>query len=153
MSDSSVSSQTLADLVAQPDNAPVLRHLGVRSASDPVRFVAEAEASPYDEGGQIFFEEYGRGLPARARCMLSHYCLFVHPRTARIFALHQGRFTVALRADFARCGVGDAEHLRVGVTLDGDVDLRALGPGWALFRDDDEDAEAQFAWAYELAGR
>jgi len=42
-----------------------------------------------------------------------------------------------------------------GVTADGQVDLRALGPGWVLFDGDDteEEEDEPFRRAYECAGR
>ena len=78
--------------------------------------------------------------------------VMAHERTARIFALHLGRFTVAIRPDFGR---GDGEYagrLRAE-TMDGEMDRRLLGPDWAmLFADSQEEAAGVFLRAYELAG-
>lgn len=143
---------TLAALFAQPDNEAVLRHLNVGGPADVRSFAAGVDGSPFDEGGQIFFHTYGRRVPAAARCTLGVVNLLVHPRSARIFALHAGRFTIALRRDPA--GGREIGGLR-GQTADGVVDLSALGPGWALFvRDDEDEAEDEPFWlAYEWAGR
>jgi hypothetical protein len=135
---------TLEAIFAHPDNAAVLRYVGLRP-EDVRHFAAGTDGSPFDEGGQIFFHRYGRLIPAPARCTLERWNLMVHERTARIFALHEGRFTIALRD-------GASGRLQAE-TLDGHVDLRALGPGWALLDSDGGDeAEAAFAQAYQLAG-
>lgn len=127
---------TIEDLFAQPDNAAVLRYL---------------DGSPFDEGGQIFFHDYGRRIPHAARCRLDLVNLLVHERTARIFALHEGRFTIALRRDTTPFDGDFVDNLR-GYTADGSVDLSALGPGWVLF--DWTGNEEEEVWlAYELAGR
>ena len=144
---------TIEALFAQPDNEAVLRYLKLHRPEDVRYFKASTDGSPFDEGGQIFFHRYGRRVPASARCTVGVCNLLAHERTARIFALHEGRFTVALRPDFSDW---DGEHgLRLhGETLDGAVDLRPLGPSWVLFQaDSDEEAEEAFLRAYELAGR
>jgi hypothetical protein len=93
---------TVADLFAQPDNAGVLLYLKLRRPEDARHFEAGTDGSPFDEGGQIFFHRYGRSVPAASRYSLELCNLLAHERTARIFALHEGRFTIALRADVAR---------------------------------------------------
>jgi hypothetical protein len=144
---------TIAALFAQPDNAGVLRHLKVNRPEDVRHFEADTDGSPFDEGGQIFFHRYGRLIPAAARCNLEICSLMAHERTARVFALHQGRRTVALRPDFSRGSLDLCRPLR-GETLDGPVDLTALGPGWVLYHaDSEEEAHEAFLGAYELAGR
>jgi hypothetical protein len=146
---------TLAALFAQPDNAGVLQHLGLHRPEDARRFKPGTDGSPFDEGGQVFFHRYGRLVPAAARCSLELSNILAHEQTARVFALHQGRFTIALRPDFAGGGIGECfcSPLR-GETLDGSVDLTPLGPGWVLFgADGDEEAREAFLAAYELAGR
>jgi hypothetical protein len=133
---------TVAALFAQPDNASVLAALGLRRPADVGYFEAGTDGSPFDEGGQVFFHDYGRLVPAAARCALGTDNVLAHERTARIFALHTGRFTVALRVS----------RLLIGVTLDGPVDLSALGPGWGLLDATDGDAAQAFADAYHQAG-
>lgn len=145
---------TIEALFAQPDNRTVLHHLNLRSPADVLSFTAGDDGSPFDEGGQIFFHRYGRRVPENARCSLGSTNILVHERTARIFALHQGRFTIALRRDLSKHGGQWFGGLR-GQTADGDVDLSALGPGWLLFNwnDDEEEDDEPFWLAYELAGR
>ncbi|MDI3292098.1 hypothetical protein [Polyangium sp. 15x6] len=145
---------TLEALFAQPDNHRVFRCLGLRGPGDVRCFEAGTDGSPFDEGGQIFFHDYGRDCPDASRCTLGLFNVMAHERTARIFALHQGRLTVALRRGDPRHGGDPLERLR-GETFDGSVDLRALGPGWELFYGNDEldDPGEPFRLAYELAGR
>jgi hypothetical protein len=148
-------SLTLAALFAQPDNAGVLRHLGLLRPEDVRRFEPGTDGSPFDESGQIFFHRYGRLIPAAARCSLELCSALAHERTGRVFALHRGRFTIALRPDFSREGIDRCFcHPLRGETLDGPVDLSQLGPGWVLFgADGDEETQEAFLAAYELAGR
>jgi hypothetical protein len=145
---------TIEDLFAQPDNAPVLQYLGVRSPADVTSFAAETDNHALDEGGQIFFHTYGRRVPAAARCRLGIVNLLVHDRTARIFAVHRGRLTIALRRDLTPYG-GNFFGGLIGYTMDGNVDMSALGPGWVLFNwnDNEEDEDEPFWLAYVLAGR
>jgi hypothetical protein len=78
--------------------------------------------------------------------------VMAHERTARIFALRLGRFTIAFRPDFGRGDGGFASGLHAE-TADGEMDLRSLGPEWALlFADSQEEAAGAFLRAYELAG-
>jgi hypothetical protein len=53
-----------------------------------------------------------------------------------------GTFTVALRVS----------GLLIGVTLDGPVDLSALGTDWGLFAEIEEAAAQAFRAAYDRAG-
>jgi hypothetical protein len=113
------------------------------------------DGHPLDEGGQIFFHRYGRSLPTATRCHLELCNILVHERTARVFALHHGRFTIALRRGrhTLRSYQSGTGTLR-SETLDGPVDLTQLGPSWTLYSaDDDEEAQEAFLAAYELAGR
>lgn len=152
---------TLEALFAQPDNASVLRRLQLSGPADVLSFRPGAEAHPLDEGGQIFFDRYGRRVPPATHCRLDIVNLMVHERTARIFALHEGRCTIAVRHDLTP----DADHAEglIGYTADADVDLSDLGPGWVLLESyprvllasspDRDDDDAPFLRAYELAGR
>jgi hypothetical protein len=146
---------TLEALFAQPDNEPVWRYLKLNRPADVCRFKAGTDGSPFDEGGQIFFHRYGRKVPAPARCSVELCNLLAHERTARIFALHTGRFTIALRPDVERWDASWGCFLSglLGETLAGTVDLHLLGPGWELFgADSEEEAAEAFLQAYELAG-
>ncbi|HEY1188385.1 MAG TPA: hypothetical protein VGE74_12105 [Gemmata sp.] len=142
---------TLAALFSQPDNEGVWRYLNARVPDDVRSFEAGADGSPFDEGGQIFFHRYGRLLPASARCVVCAKVsnnLLAHELTGRVFALHTGRFTIALRTGFA--GAGGS---LCGVTLDGPIDHRVLGPGWLLFHEDGDDETVEaFRRAHVLAG-
>ena len=143
---------TVEALFAQPDNAGVLRHLKLHRPEDVRHFEAGTDGSPFDEGGQIFFHRYGRLVPPTARCSLERCNVLAHEQTGRVFALHEGRFTIALRLD-ADCWGDVFRHPLRSETLDGPVDLRLLGPGWWLFGSDgDEEAQEAFLKAYEQAG-
>ncbi len=131
-------------IAAHPDNETVLALLELDA---PARLEIGGDASPFDEGGRIFHRHAAR-VPRSARWAASTYQLLVHERSARIFAFHRGRLTIALRAEVEP----DRDELRVGETIDGPVDLRARGPGGMLFHDD-EDGEERVARAYERAGR
>jgi hypothetical protein len=156
VSSESNGSLTIDALFAQPDNASVWRCLKLHRPEDVRYFEAGTDGSPFDEGGQIFFHRYGRKIPALARYSVELCNLLAHERTARIFALHWGRFTIALRPDSEQWDVNWDCFLSglLDETLDGSVDLRLLGPGWQLFSADcAEEAAEAFMQAYEQAGR
>jgi hypothetical protein len=154
MGDPSPAPLTVEALFAQPDNAPVLRLFGYARREDVGHFQASADAYPLDEGGVIFFRDYARLLPNGARCSLRYHNVLAHEETARIFALHWGRFTFALRWGVAPGEPDASDRLLRGETLDGTVDLRPLGPGWALWSAASDDAEPEeiFLRLYERAG-
>ncbi len=143
-------SLTLEAIFAQPDNEGVLRYLKLRRPEDVSYFEAGTDGSPSDDGGQIFFHVYGRKVPASARCSIGVRNILAHEHSARVFALHQGRLTIALRLDDSRW---DDSRLHGETPLDGPVDLRPLGPGWELFWAEDEETANAFLEAYDLAGR
>lgn len=145
---------TLAALFAQPGNASLLRFLGLQTPEDVRVFEVGASGSPYDEGGRFFFHNYGRFVPSASRLCLCIHNILAHERTAQAFALHHGRFTFALRADFVKLDrdLIFTSGLR-SETLDGDVDLTPLGPRWTIVAaDDSEDLAQAFLDAYHLAG-
>src|SRR5262245_9325782 len=127
---------TIEAIFAQPDNEAALRHLNLCQPKDIPYFETATDGSPFDEGGQIFFHKYGRKVPATARCAFGTVNLMAHERTARIFALHQGRFTILIRRVFPMGESPDGRRLRYEETLDGAVDLSLLGPSWELFHAD-----------------
>jgi hypothetical protein len=144
---------TLQAIVDHPENQLVLHYLGIYPTSEQIYTQLGTDGSPFDEGGQIFFHQYGRRVPASAYCSLSIHNVMVHERTARIFAFHRGRLTVAVRPDFSLWDVPNNDRLRYHETMDGMIDIRKLGPAWVLFSgDDDEDTEQFFLQAYQLAG-
>lgn len=143
---------TLDEIFANSDNGPLLAFLGLASPSD-VRYVAPGDqVSPFDEGGVLFFDDWAAAIPAGAKMTIDISNVLVHERTAQIFACHQGRLTVFFRCDFARTGVTSRDSHRVGETLDGGIDIRALGPAWALLHAFCDDIEQQLSWAHDLAG-
>jgi hypothetical protein len=135
-----------------PDNQAVLRYLNLERPADVYYFEPGSTGSLFDEGSRIFYHDYGRRVPNAARCTVNHANIMAHEQTARIFALHQGRLTIALRPDFSHFDP-DYGHTLTGETLDGPVDLRPLGAEWVLFRDADWLEEEPFWWAYKWAGR
>lgn len=106
------------------------------------------EVSPFDEGGIVFIHDYGHAVPFRAKYSFDLIHAFIHDESGEIFAVHWGRLTIVLRYDAARADFDDHDDLRATHTLDGPIDARALGPGWALAERfvDDIDEALQFAW-------
>lgn len=127
-----------------PANQPLLGFFGEKP--ETLYFQPGDEVSPFDEGGQIFFS-LARNLPDDAKVILGIRNLLVHPTTGRIFAFHQGRLTIVIRFDPKELDGEDPDELRVGDTMDGYVDFRWLGPGWALIEalgEEPETVEAAF---------
>lgn len=136
-------------ILKNPENQGLLAFLG-ETSKNPY-FAPGSEVSPFDEGGCLFFGWAAR-VPGEARVILGTHNLLVHPISGRIFAFHQGRLTVAVQCNFAALGVTSADRLRVGETLDGPVDLRPLGPRWALLQAVGFEQEEQtLEGAYRLA--
>lgn len=135
---------SLETIQAHPANQPLLAFF--QATGDVPYFRPGEEVSPFDEGGQIFFA-LARNLPDDAKVILGIRNLLVHPTTGRIFAFHQGRLTIVIRFDPKELDGEDPDELRVGDTMDGSVDFRWLGPGWALIEalgEDSETVEAAF---------
>lgn len=142
----------LEQMFAQPDNKGVWDLLRLCGPADVGFFETHAEGHPLDEGGTLFFHRNARAIPNVARYTVAHHNLLAHDRTARIFALHHGRATFALRI-----APGEEEGFHASLrseTIDGRVDLRKLGEGWVIFgADSAEEEAAAYARAYQHAGR
>jgi len=144
----------LEKVLTNEDNAKVLRFLGLGPSSDVARFGPwSTEGSGFDEGGGVFFEDYGKHLPETVKYCLDIHNVMVNEENGRIFAVHFGRFTFIFRCDFSRAGVANTDRLRVGYTLDDAIDIRELGDAWALLNHFHEDEAEQLVWAYALSSR
>jgi hypothetical protein len=114
----------------------------------PRRVRPGREVHPLDEGGSLFFHRYASEVPDRAKYSIDLANVLVHDQTGELFAVHWGRLTVVVRYDADRAGFDDVPGLRTGGTLDGPVDVRGLGTGWALAEcfADDLDRHLRYAW-------
>jgi hypothetical protein len=109
------------------------------------------EINGYDQGGQIFFDEYAEDLPEETKRIIDiTRNILVNEQTGEIFAFHFGRFTFAFKCDFEKNNFADYERFQTGTTLDDFVDIRELGPEWALLDRFCEDEQEQLGWAYDL---
>lgn len=108
----------------------------------------DEEVSPFDEGGILFIHDYGHAVPPRLKFSFGLIHAFIHDGSGEIFAVHWGRLTIVVRYDGERSGLDDHEGLRRLETLDGLVDVRALGAGWALGEcfGDELDVALRCAW-------
>lgn len=86
----------------------------------------------FDEGGQVFFEDYGVYLPQETKISIDIYNFFVNPFSGQIFGAHWGRFTFFIRFNFQKLGLKNNDNLRCALTLDGSVDIRELGESWGV---------------------
>lgn len=152
---------SLRKLIENPANATILAFLADRGLIElppdpqsPKTAAVEAdlspdeEVSPFDEGGILFIRRYGHAVPAGAKFSFRLFHAFIHAESCEIFAVQWGRLTIVVRYDAEREGLDDHDGLRNLQTLDGPIDARALGPGWALAEVfvDDIDEALQFAW-------
>jgi len=139
-------------LLHHPENQKVLRFLDIAPDTHwKLRFWRQDRRGP-DEGGIIFFDDFGAGLPADTKVILLIQNLMVNPENGLIFGVHYGRCTFFIRCDLTQLGIVDSARLRTGMTLDGYVDIRQLGSPWAFlyhFCEDEEEAVAS-AYAYSF---
>lgn len=103
--------------------------------------------SPFDEGSQVFFGEYGKLLSSEMKVSISIHNLLINPKTGEIFAFQYGRFTFLLKYHKEKAPI--SKPTLKAMTADGFVDFDFLGNEWTILDVSFEDEEAeQFLYAY-----
>jgi hypothetical protein len=142
---------SLKKILGNADNRAVFNFLKIDPECENDLKNAE-DISGFDEGGIVFFEDFAGDLPIDCKWILGGMNnILVNPETGEIFAFQYGRFTFAFRCDFHRNNIKDPGPFQTGETLDARVDLRVLGPCWALLNKFHEDEAEQLNWTYELS--
>ena len=111
------------------------------------------EVSRWDEGGILFFEKYAKKLPDETKQIVGIHNVLINETSGEIFAFHFGRGTFVFKPDFESKNLKNSDHLRIGNTVDAQVDFRQLGHEWALLDRiaDEDDDEEQLVLAYEFS--
>ncbi|MBW4642420.1 MAG: hypothetical protein KME23_05315 [Goleter apudmare HA4340-LM2] len=140
-------------IVGHPRNESLLQFVDVTPDNDwQLQTWRQADCG-FDEGGQIFFDNYGQHLPENTKYTLLIHNLMVNPENGLIFGAHYSRCTFFIRCDFNKCRVANSDALRRGETLDGRIDIECLGSEWALLSCFVEQESENFEWAYLLTQR
>ncbi len=138
-------------IVSNPLNKKVLAFLKV-DPENPSEYLKrwEEARSPYDEGGCIFFDQYGKEIPDDCKYSFSIHNIMIHSLTGAIFAFHTGRFSIFFRCDFERANLINSDQYRRGYSLDCIDDITELGEDWSFLSVEFEGEETtHFKWAYE----
>ncbi|WP_413200878.1 hypothetical protein [Nostoc piscinale] len=137
-----------SQILKNPRNTAILQFLQMTADSYSKLLSWEQAYSGFDEGGQIFFDKYGRELPNSVKYSLGIHNLMINPQNYLIFAAHYGRCTFFFRPDWKKLEIQNTDQLRISETLDGLIDIRILGKEWAILNCFCEDEEDNLVWAY-----
>lgn len=133
-------------IISSTENKSVLQAIDLKS-SKWIKTGKEA-ISLFDEGSQIFFDEYGKLLPFETKVSISIHNLLINPKTGEVFAFQHGRFTFLLKYHKQKAPI--LESNLKAITADGHIDFEFLGNEWTILDASFEDEESeQFLYAYE----
>ncbi|MEO1620186.1 MAG: hypothetical protein AAFU53_04035 [Cyanobacteria bacterium J06632_3] len=135
-------------LLNHPQNQKVLQFLRVPPDTEWKLWHWRSDPNGPDEGGILFFDTFGAGLPAATKVTLLIHNLMVNPKNGLVFGVHYGRGTFLVRCGLDQAEVAKSDRLRVAETMDGYVDIRELGPPWAFLSCFCEDEPEVLAAAY-----
>ena len=141
----------LDKILTNPINKRVLDYFELNKyGSKTPSFQTWADSySGYDEGGIIFFDNYGEHISDKNKFTLSIFSIMVNEHTGEIFAFNKGRFSVFFKCNFAKSNTQNSDDLRKGNTFDCITDITELGDAWCFMNSFDNPKD-QLIWAYEL---
>lgn len=138
----------LHKILTHPQNLKVLEFLNSIQENHFEKW--DESLSAFNEGAEIFFNDYGRPVPPQTKFLLGTHGIMINETTGEIFAFHTGRLSVFFKCDFLRTKIENTDSLRKGETLDGITDITELGDGWCFMNKFAEDEQEQLKWSYEL---
>lgn len=141
----------LDKIIANKKNQKVLQYLDLMTKKEllPYFKTCKESFSGFDEGGAIFFFDYGEAIPDDCKFSLYLYSIMINKDTGEIFAFNKGRFSIFFKYDFIKAGIENNDDLKRGHSFDCITDITALGDNWC-FMDDFDDPQEQLQWSYEL---
>lgn len=141
----------LNKILSNPINKTVLDYLNIDKTCDILpSFQTWTDAfSGYDEGGILFFGNYGERISNKNKFKLDVFHIMVNEHSGEIFAFNKGRFSVFFKCNFVKSNTENSDNLRKGYTFDCITDITELGEAWC-FMDKFDEPEEQLEWAYEL---
>jgi len=96
-----------------------------------------------DKGGVHLLGKLGKKLSKKTKYALGNLNVLVNEKNGEIFAIHQGQFTFLVKPDFEKSALENSDNLRKGQTLDGEIDVTALGTQWVLLNTLEENIQEQ----------
>jgi|GEM_PF-1611709 len=140
----------LDKILTNPINKIVLDYFELDKYSDPTpSFRTWANSfSGYNEGGILFFEDYGAYISDKNKFTLSIFSIMINEHSGEIFAFNKGRFSVFFKCNFFKSNTTNSDDLRKGYTFDCITDITELGDAWC-FMDGFDNPKEQLKWAYE----
>jgi hypothetical protein len=146
--------EILLKILNNPENKKVLHFLIPNQNMQTNLYFKtwEASISGYNEGGCIFFEDYGQYIADNCKYVLDIHSIMINKNSGEIFAFNTGRFSVFFKCDFVKSAIENTDDLRRGYTLDCISDITALREQWC-FMDEFDDQKDQLKWSYELTNK
>ena len=142
--------ELLDKILKNPKNKNVLNYFELDTKDDLIpSFKTWTDSySGYDEGGVIFFEDYGEYISNKNKFTLSIFSVMVNEQSGEVFAFNKGRFSVFFKCNFVKSNTVNSDNLRKGYTFDCITDITELGEAWC-FMDSFDNPKEQLKWAYE----
>lgn len=140
----------LEKVLTNPINESVIKYFKLFKNDNKIPYFKtwKDSFSGFDEGGVIFFENYGEYISDDNKFSLSIYSVMVNEHSGEIFAFNTGRFSVFFKCNFIKSNTTNSDNLRKGYTFDCITDITELGDTWC-FMDSFDNPKEQLKWAYE----
>ncbi len=104
-----------------------------------------------NEGGVHLLTKLGKKLPNKTKYTFGTTNALINNISGEIFAIQYRKFSFFVKPDFEKSGLDNADSLRKGTTVDGNIDITSLGESWVLLSKMEEDILDQILMqAYQL---
>lgn len=146
--------ELLMKIFGNPDNEKVLEFLKFDTTNNSIPYFKtwKESYSGFDEGGCIFFDNYGKNISDDCKYSLGIYSIMINKNSGEIFAFNMGRFSIFFKCDFSKLKIENTDSLRKGHTFDCITDITALGDKWC-FMNKVEHPKKHLKWSFELTNK
>lgn len=100
--------------------------------------ITRFQRNELNEGGVHLLTKLGKKLPNKTKYSIGNLNVLVNNISGEIFAVHYRKFSFFIKPSFEKLNLDNADNLRKGKTLDGDIDISALGDAWVLLSNIEE---------------